>query len=144
MASKLHQMILGLVVRKMQEKGYEIVAFDGKEAWPNRKNIRIPTKIKRHRPDAIGFNFNENSVCVGEAKTKQDLFSKRTREQLIDYSATKTKSTNKNVEIILGIPQSAEKDLLNLLISLNLYKKPFISYVLLPKQLVENEKKIKL
>jgi hypothetical protein len=138
MPTKLHQMIVGLIGRKMREKGYDIVAFDGNEYLFDGQKINIPPSIKRHRPDIVGFKFETKEICIGEAKTSKDLFSKRTKEQLLDYSNIKGLSTDKHIEIILGIPKSAEGDLIRLLGELNLFEKDFISYIWLPEELVDN------
>lgn len=139
MPSKMHQMLIGIIARKMREKDYEIVAFDGKEYLFDSRILDTPLKIKRHRPDLLGYKFSSKEICVGEAKTKNDLFSKRTEEQLIDYSSITTKSTDKHVEIIIGIPRSADIDLIRLLKKLDLYKKDYISYIWLPEELVEDD-----
>lgn len=138
MPTKLHQMIVGLIGRKMREKGYDIVAFDGNEYLFDGQKINIPPSIKRHRPDIVGFKFETKEICVGEAKTSKDLFSKRTKEQVLDYSNIKGLSTGKHIEIILGIPKSVEGDLIRLLSELNLFEKDFISYIWLPEELVDN------
>ena len=138
MATKLHQMLIGLIGRKMREKGYEIVAFDGNEYLFDGQKLNLPLQIKRHRPDIIGIKFETKEICIGEAKSINDLLSKRTSEQILDYSIAKGFSSGKNAEIILGIPKSAESDLIKLLIKLDLINKTFISYVWLPEELVEN------
>jgi hypothetical protein len=131
-------MLVGLIARKMHEKGYEIVAFDGNEYLFDGQKLNVPPKIKRHRPDIVGFNFETKEVCIGEAKTREDLLSQRTEEQLLDYSATKQISTDRPIEVILGIPMAAEKDLIELIKRLNLSGKNFISYIWLPEELVDN------
>ncbi len=141
MAKKFHQMIVGLIGRKMRDKGYEIVAFDGNEYMFDGQKLNIPIPIKRYRPDIIGFKFETKEICVGEAKTSGDLFSKRTKEQLLDYSSTKSFSTGKHIEIIIGIPKSVEGDLIRLLKELDLFAKDFISYIWLPEELVNNDQK---
>jgi hypothetical protein len=138
MPSKTHQMLVGLIGRKMREKGYDIVAFDGNEYLFDGQKLKIPLPIKRHKPDIVGFKFETKEICIGEAKTNDDLFSKRTKEQLVDYSNAKGLSTGKHIEIILGIPKSAEGDLVRLLSELNLFEKDFISYIWLPEELVDN------
>jgi len=141
MPTKLHQMIVGLIGRKIHEKGYTIVAFDGKEYMFDGQILNVPIQIKRHRPDIVGLKFETKEVCVGEAKTREDLFSKRTKEQLLDYSTTRGMSKGKHIEIIIGIPKSAEEDLKKLLHRLNLFEKDFISYIWLPEELVDNGRK---
>jgi len=124
----------------MREKGYHIVGFDGKEYLFDSQELYLPPQIKRHRPDIVGFKFGTKEVCVGEAKTRDDLFSERTREQLLDYSATRGVSTDKHIEIILGVPKSATNDLISLLKRLGLLGKDFISYIWLPEELVNEQK----
>lgn len=139
MPTKAHQMIIGLIGRKMKERGYDIVAFDGKEYLFNGRVLKLPPVIKRHRPDLLGYNFKTKGVCIGEAKTGNDLFSGRTIEQLNDYASIKQKSTKKYVEVILGILKSSELDLQKLLQKLSLDKNENVSYVWLPDELVGND-----
>lgn len=139
MPSKAHQMIIGLIGRKIKEKGYSIVAFDGKEYLFNGEALKLPMVIKRHRPDIIGYNSKTKSICIGEAKTGNDLFSIRTIEQLEDYSNIKQKTTDKFIEVIIGILKSSELDLLKLINKLSLSKNENVSYVWLPDELVNND-----
>lgn len=55
MASKVHQFILSLIVRKMKAEGYEIVAYDGDYSKIENMALKIPFKIMRHRPDKLAF-----------------------------------------------------------------------------------------
>jgi len=139
MPSKAHQMIIGLIGRKMREKGYSIVAFDGKEYLFNGKALKLPMIIKRHRPDIIGYNSKTMRICIGEAKTGNDLSSIRTKEQLEDYSNIKQISIEEFMEVIIGILKSSELDLLKLLKKLSLNKKENVSYIWLPDELVNND-----
>ena len=86
MASKSHQLIAGLVVRKMRIKGYEIVSFDGNESLISTISLDAPPTIKRHKPDIIGINIKDKKICIGEAKTDSDLSSRRTKEQFVERS----------------------------------------------------------
>ena len=139
MPTKAHQMIIGLIGRKMKKKGYDIVAFDGKEYLFGGKVLEFPPVIKRHRPDLLGYNFKTKRVCIGEAKTGNDLFSKRTIEQLIDYASVKQKSTSKYIEVIIGILKSSEQNLLKLLKKLSLDKNENISFIWLPDELINDD-----
>lgn len=84
MASEKHQFIMDCIIRKMRYLGYEPVCVDGKSTLVS--SLKIPPKIIRHRPDIIGVNI-QNRLCIGEAKTENDVLSKRTHEQIIDYQA---------------------------------------------------------
>ncbi len=125
-------MILGLVVRKMREKGYEIVSFDGNEALIGDTQLKVPPAIRRHRPDSIGVNLQSGRICIGEAKTSGDLHSSRTKEQFADYSSLFVKDAEQLCELIIGIPKSSEPKLRSILKSLGIDKNPNVLYVWMP------------
>ena len=141
MASRIHQLIAGLVVRKMRTKGYEIISFDGNESLITNISLKAPPTIKRHRPDVIGINVTNRRICIGEAKTTSDLNSTRTKEQLLDYATLLTKS-RRNCELIIGIPKSAEKKLRKLLEELNLANMSNVSYVWMPDEFLGGKNEI--
>jgi len=134
MASKKHLFIISCLARKMREKGYEIVAFDGK--WQNigLVKLKMPFQITRHRPDIIGIKPNTSKVCVGEGKTSNDLHTQRTKEQIKDFADAE------GCELIIGAPKSCEKKLLDLLSEMKLEQKKNISYILIPEELMPNGK----
>ena len=137
--SRSHQLILGLIVRKMREKGYLVVSFEGNESLIGDLSLDATKKINRHKPDLIGINLRDKRICIGEAKTSSDLSSKRTKEQFLDFSCLITKS-QKLCELIIGIPKSSEKELLELLNKLELSNKLNVSYIWMPDNLLVEEK----
>lgn len=137
MPSKMHKMLIDLISRKMVEKGYFPVAFDGKYFILQNEQINIPPKIGRHRPDVLGINPKTKRICIGEAKTTNDLISPRSREQLIDYSNIIGQSSQERFELIIGIPQSGMNILQSLLKGLGLINLSNISYIILPEELVD-------
>jgi len=138
MASKSHQMIAGLIVRKMREKGFRIVSFDGDEALINCTPLKIPPRVGRHRPDVIGVDLKSKRICIGEAKTPQDLDSKRTKEQLRDYAYLITDFKSR-FEFIIGIQKSSENKVKRILRELGIENSKDVSYVWIPEELLENE-----
>ncbi len=136
--SNSHQLILGLIARRMREKGYLVISFDGHESLIGDLSLNAPKKIKRHKPDLIGINLEDKRICIGEAKTSSDLNSKRTKEQFLDFSCLMTKS-QRLCELIIGIPKSSEKELLYLLQNLKLLNKSNISYIWMPDDLLVEE-----
>lgn len=145
MASKAHQIISGLLAKKMREKGYEVVSYDGDDRLISNIVLKTPPAIKKHRPDLVGINPQTNKLCIGEAKTKFDLYSARTKEQLIDFSGIIANDTQ-SVELIIGIPKSAESALVNLLKRVGVHNNPNVSYIWVPDELlgeeIENEEDI--
>lgn len=133
MTSRAHQLIIGLIARKMRAKGYEIVSFDGNESLITDISMDAPLTLKRHRPDIIGIDIKNKKICIGEAKTDSDLASKRTKEQFIDYSNLSTKLGNL-CELIIGIPQSSESKLKEILLDLGLVEKSNISFIWMPDE----------
>lgn len=140
MASKAHQLIAGLVVRKMRQKGYQIISFDGNEAIISDISLRVPPIIKKHRPDILGIRILDKKICIGEAKTSNDLYSKRTKEQIKDYSNLILADQKEPCELIIGIPKSCENKLEMLLKNLGIHGNSNISYVWMPDELLPNEK----
>jgi len=138
MASKAHQLILGVIARRMRINGFEIVFFDGKSAMVSTTKLPIPPAIKKHRPDIIGINVSSKGICIGEAKTDLDLFSKRTKRQFTDYGNLFSKSNNL-CSLIIGIPESSEGKLKELLKELDLLYKENISYIWIPDEFLNSE-----
>lgn len=130
-------MLVDLISRKMHDKGYSTVAFDGENYLFYGEKVPLPPKIGRHRPDIIGINIETKVLCIGEAKTGSDLSSQRTREQFSDYANIIGFTSGQKFELIIGIPLSAESALLKLLPNLSLDGLKNISYILLPEELVE-------
>jgi len=140
MASAGHQLILGLVARRMRQKGYEIVSFDGSEALIGTTHFKVPPIIRRHRPDAIGVNLQNRRICIGEAKTSKDLHSSRTKEQFADYSSLFIRNNEQLCELVIGIPRSSESKLKQMLETLGIANNPNVSYVWMPDEFLrEND-----
>jgi len=135
MPSRSHQLIAGLIARKMRIKGYEIVSFDGNESLISTISLDIPPTIRRHRPDVLGIDLKNKKICIGEAKTDSDLTSRRTKEQFIDYANLLTKS-QKICELIISIPKDSENKLRKILEDLNLLGKSNVSYIWMPNELL--------
>lgn len=138
MASKGHQMIAGLIARKMRMEGYGVISFDGNESIISQVLLSVPPQISRHRPDLIGVNLKDKAICIGEAKTELDLKTKRTEEQLTDFSNITTTEGNL-CNLIIGVPQSAIPILKDVLTKIGIKDKKNISYVYLPDELLNKE-----
>jgi hypothetical protein len=101
-----HQFILGLVIKKMREEEATVYGVDGNYPGLFGEQISLPPQIMRHRPDAIGVK-KDGQICIGEAKTENDISNTRTYEQLQDFSSTEL--NGKLCEVFVGIPQSGEE-----------------------------------
>ncbi len=130
MASSQHQFMLTMVANKMRAMGFEPIAYDGDWSQINTYQLNIPFKIKNHKPDIIGMN-QEGMFCIGEVKTKKDLHSKRTRNQLLDFS--------EKTELIIGIPKKAIGIISNKLNKLNLLFKKNVYILQVPEELMPND-----
>ncbi|MEW5815100.1 MAG: hypothetical protein AB1798_06850 [Spirochaetota bacterium] len=89
--------------------GATVYAVDGHYPGLFGEHVSLPPQILRHRPDAIGVKA-DGQVCIGEAKTENDIENKRTYEQLQDFSTAELRG--RICEVFIGIPQPAE-DLFN-------------------------------
>ncbi|MBD3340834.1 MAG: hypothetical protein GF353_17125 [Candidatus Lokiarchaeota archaeon] len=109
MPSKTHQALVSFIARKMQEDGYQTIAFDDDNSGFDIFNYPIPPTIKRHRPDIIGMDI-QGYFSIGEAKTKNDLTGKRLEEQLNDFSDLRNEDGSL-IPFYLGIPESVNEKL---------------------------------
>jgi hypothetical protein len=131
-------MLVDLIARKMQDKGYLPVAFDGKYLVIEDEVIHIPPRIGRHRPDVIGIKPSTKRLCLGEAKTLDDLRTQRTREQFTDYSRVIGQTSGEIAELIIGTTSEAVDSLHQILAGLGMCDNPNVTYVILPEELVDN------
>ena len=128
MASIQHQFIIDCIIRKMRYLAFEPICFDGKSIVVD--SLKIPPKVIRHRPDIIGVN-KYNELCIGEAKTANDIHSKRTKEQIIDYNKA-------GFLTVIACPKSCFLELSSL-ISKTIPKSGMISILKIPDELIPND-----
>jgi hypothetical protein len=133
-ASKQHQRILALVLRRMHELGFTVVACDGVTANLGNVATRIPARFGRHRPDAVGVR-EDGVLCIGEAKTASDMRSTRTRDQMTDYLAT---VDEEYACVVVGYPQSADASARKLLEEIGGTGAPQLTLLCVPDELVDD------
>ena len=137
MASRIHQFILSLIVRKMKLERYEIIAYDGDYSKIENMALKIPFKIMRHRPDVIGISLDKSKICIGEAKTNSDLCSDRTKEEFIDFASIGD-AIGKSTKLIIGVPKSSNFLLFKIINELKLQNNNNIEYIIVPEELFAN------
>lgn len=133
MASKQHQFIMGLINRKICEYKYKIIFIDGHVSGAFEDKYKLPPTIIRHRPDIVGIN-DEGCICIGEAKTKNDIVTKRTKEELYDFSNYEI--NGKKCLLIIGIPKSSQNELINVLLELRIDKYSNIEILTIPDEII--------
>jgi hypothetical protein len=97
------------------------------------KKFKLPPKIVRHRPDVIGVN-DKGFICIGEAKTKGDIFNNRTRAELFDFS--NYVFNEQKCLLIIGIPKSSKDDLYKILNELGIQSYDNIEILLIPDEII--------
>ncbi|HOV23362.1 MAG TPA: hypothetical protein PL107_03730 [Candidatus Marinimicrobia bacterium] len=139
MASEKHNFIVSAIARKIRQDGFRIIYLEGKYQDIDTKKFDIPPKIINHKPDIIGEKDNM-FFCIGEAKTKTDIFSERTKNQIIDFlTIVRLSSGNK---LVLGIPLNAKENLEKLLIELGIVNQKQIEIIRIPEELLPYEEEI--
>jgi len=133
MASKQHQFIIGLINKKMFEYGFKVIFIDGHVSGAFDKKYELPPKILRHRPDVIGIN-QKGHICIGEAKTKNDISNYRTKEELFDFSNYQVNGDM--CQLIIGIPQSSQEELFNVLSDLGIQNNKNIKILFIPDAII--------
>jgi len=134
-AGNRHQFILGLVIKKMREEGVTIYAIDGNYPGLFGEKISLPSQIMRHRPDAMGTKAN-GQICIGEAKTENDIANKRTYEQLHDFSTTILNGAV--CEVFVGIPKIGEELFSRTLIKCGLKDSHNIHTIVVPDEIIND------
>jgi hypothetical protein len=133
MAGKQHQFIIGLINRKICKYGFSVVFIDGHVSGAFDKKYKLPPKILRHRPDVIGIN-DKGYICIGEAKTKDDIFSRRTKEELLDFSSFEF--NGKVCLFIIGVPKSSQENIENVLKELDIHGNRNIEILAVPDEII--------
>jgi len=132
-AGKKHQFILGLIIKKVREDGFTIVSIDGNCSGSFGCKTELPPKILRHRPDVIAIN-EDGQVCIGEAKTENDIKNIRTSEEFIDYANIEL--NGKPCYVIIGIPQKSINVLNKLLKKTGIYDFDNIFILQVPNEII--------
>jgi hypothetical protein len=139
MASEQHDFILSMIARKIQTYGFSIVNYDGKTQNTCQHKFDIPPQIIHHKPDIIGEKEG-NILCIGEAKTKNDIFTKRTKNQIIDFLYIV--GLHPQNRLIIGVPTSALSDLYSVLRKLGVDKNIQLEIIHIPEALLPHEEEI--
>lgn len=133
MATRQHQRILAIVLKAMSQRGFSLVAVDGKtEGW-DEVGLGRPGDFGRHRPDAVGVQ-TDGTIGIAEAKTADDVASARTREQLEDYLGT---SATDYAAVFFGYPRSADTVVARLLKSIGAIDCPQLELISVPDELLD-------
>ncbi len=133
MPTKQHQRILAIVLKRMKQCGFEPVAIDGRTEGLDAPDTARPIAFGRHRPDAMG-TATDGRICIAEAKTCDDIVSRRTREQLQDYLAA---SDVGYALVLLGYPRSADSSVRNLLALIGASGCPQLELIPVPDELLD-------
>ena len=113
-------MLVKSLIDYFKGKGYNILCA----AYPNYTPCAAED---RHEPDVRAQDPSDDLVCIGEAKTCDDLASEHTKEQITDYSErhmTGGRSKGVSVPFYLIVPKSCIGDAWKALRELGLDAKP--------------------
>ena len=139
MASEKHDFIVSAIVRKIRQDGFRVIYLDGKYQDIDTEKFDIPPKIINHKPDVIGEKEGI-FFCIGEAKTRNDIFSKRTKNQITDFlTIVRLNSGNR---LVVGIPLNAKEDLEKLLLELGLVNQKQMEIIYIPEELLPYEEQV--
>jgi|ETNmetMinimDraft_2_1059921.scaffolds.fasta_scaffold103896_2 hypothetical protein len=136
MSSKGHDFILEMIQIRMRQMGYNLLSS---ESHYRDIKYKIPPTVISHRPDAIGYNSNTNSICVGEAKYYGDLNSDRSQTQIKDFIGL-ANDRKRDINIIFGIPLSQEIHFQKILRKNDLELNQKIIILKIPDRLIPQEK----
>lgn len=135
MAGFRHQFILGLLVKLMREQGICIIGVDGNYPGLFGEKMTMPPQILRHRPDIIGIRAT-GQICIGEAKTENDITNSRTYSQLQDF--TSIELNGQYCDVFVGIPKSSAELFKKIMIKHGLINYVNITIFCVPEELFNN------
>lgn len=133
MAGSRHQFILGLVVKLMREQGITIVGVDSGYPGMFGEKVQMPPQILRHRPDIIGIREN-GQICIGEAKTENDICNSRTYSQVQDFASVEL--NGHNCDFFIGIPKSSKDLYRKTMKKLGLLERTNITVLYVPEEII--------
>jgi hypothetical protein len=116
--SEEHELIVAMVARYVRKQGYEIVALESSLAWLFGVSFRLPPSIVKHRPDVLGVRQESPHICIGEAKTRNDLGSLRTKHQIQDFVNSLIGLARVPCDVVIGIPSDCKARLEKIVLSI--------------------------
>jgi hypothetical protein len=125
-----------MVARYIERRGYQLVALETSLDWLFGDSFRLPPSIAVHRPDVLGVRDRAPFVCIGEAKTRNDIRSARTRQQLKDFAHASAGRMGAPCEVVVGVPSDCHTILNNLISSLGIALDR-ITVIAVPRPLLE-------
>jgi len=131
--TRQHQRILAILLKRMKQRGFMPLAVDGPTECLGGPEPASPVAFGRHRPDAVG-TATDGRMCIAEAKTSNDITSRRTREQLEDYLVA---SDVGYALVLFGYPRSADLVVQNLLASIGASACPQLELIPVPDDLLD-------
>ena len=134
MSSIGHDFILEMIHIKLKKMGYKLTCSESRY-----KDIKfaMPPTISHHRPDTIGYN--NNSICIGEAKYYGDFNSQRSHTQIKDFIML---TKDNNIKVIFGFPLSEREKFFNILKKEKIELNSNIALLEIPDRLIpKNEEK---
>jgi len=117
----------------MKQRGFSPIAVDGSIDSLGSLRIDRPQAFGRHRPDAVGVSA-DGRLCIGEAKTSNDVASNRTLEQLEDYLASSDVDYS---AVLFGYPRSADCVVRKLLKAIGASDCPQLELIPIPDELLD-------
>lgn len=119
-ASQEHDLIVALITRYIQQRGFKIIALESSLGWLFGDSFHLPSAVVHHRPDVVGVRVDPPYISLGEAKTCSDIKSRRTARQLIDFSNVEIDNIGTLCQVTVGVPQDCELLLRRLMSSLEI------------------------
>lgn len=136
MSSRGHDFILEMMQIKIKKEGYNIISSECRYRDIKKK---IPPTIINHRPDAIGYNSGNGSICIGEAKYYGDFTSKRSETQITDFISL-TRDKKRKISVMFGIPASESENFRKILKKNGQELNTKVEILKIPDRLIPNSK----
>jgi hypothetical protein len=108
MPSRTHQTLLLWAARKMAYDGFRVTGYEGRSEQGGVWNaLPAPPEFAGARPDAWGYDPDEERLAFAEAKTASDIDTPHTRAQLRAFISLRSFRLGHVCRLYFAAPRSA-------------------------------------
>lgn len=132
MSGKDHRFLVRELIVLAQRWNYRVLSSDGRYDLLGPAVSALPAKVLRHQPDLLAIRESMPRLFIGEAKTSQDVGTRRSREQLLDFSSVPDALT------VFAVPSRSAARLRAIIRELGLREDEALKCVAVPEELIGN------
>ena len=139
MVSAAHQSLLLWLTRKMIDDGFLLTGLDGRvEQAGDANRLPRPFQLRGVRPDAWAVHARDGLIAFAEAKTRNDVDTAHTRDQLRVLGATRMRNGKVRCPLYIAVPRDGAYALDRVLADVGLLAARHVRRLHVPEALLGN------